>query len=118
MSTQKKSPPALSDPQWPLMHRLLPRPKWQPGGPGCPPCDLRRVVNGILYLTKTGCQWRMLPKEFGCWQTISGYFNRWSRQGVWQQILEALGGEPDLEHLLLHSTIVRAHQHAAGAKGG
>ena len=90
MSTSKNSPTDLSDRQWPLIHRLLPRPKWQPGGPGCPPCDLRSVVNGILYVTKTGCQWRMLPKEFGCWQTVYGYFNRWSRQGVWQQVLDQL----------------------------
>ena len=90
MSTPQQYPTDLSDSQWPLIHRLLPRPKWRPGGPGCPPCDLRNVVNGILYVTKTGCQWRMLPKEFGCWQTVYGYFNRWSRQGVWQQVLTQL----------------------------
>lgn len=90
MSTPKNYPTDLSDSQWPLIHRLLPRPKWHPGGPGCPPCDLRSVVNGILYVTKTGCQWRMLPKEFGCWQPVYGYFNRWSREGVWQQVLDQL----------------------------
>lgn len=90
MSTQKKYPTDLSDTQWALIQRFLPRPKWQPGGPGRPPCDLRRVVNGMVYVAKTGCQWRMLPKEFGCWQTVYGYFNRWSCQGIWQQILDAL----------------------------
>jgi len=90
MSTPKNYPTDLSEPQWLLIHRLLPHPKWHPGGPGRPPSDLRSVVNGILYLTKTGCQWRMLPGEFGCWQTVYGYFNRWSRQGIWQQVLDQL----------------------------
>lgn len=90
MSTPEKYPTDLTDPQWPLLQPLFPSPKWQPGGPGRPPCDRRRVVNGILYVTKTGCQWRMLPKEFGAWQTVYGYFNRWSRQGMWRQVMEAL----------------------------
>ena len=90
MSTPKHYPTDLPDHQWALIHRLLPRRKWRKGGPGRPPCDLRSVVNGILYVTKTGCQWRMLPTEFGCWETVYGYFNCWSRQGVWQQILDAL----------------------------
>ena len=90
MSMPKNYPTDLSDAQWLLIHRLLPHPKWHPGGPGRPPSDLRSVVNGILYLTKTGCQWRMLPGEFGCWQIVYGYFNRWSRQGIWQQVLDQL----------------------------
>jgi putative transposase len=61
-----------------------------PGGPGRPLKDRRQVINGILYVTKTGCQWRMLPKEFGCWNTVYGYFNRWSKQGLWQKVMEAL----------------------------
>ena len=90
MSTQPKYPTDLTDAQWSLIQPLLPPPTWRPGGPGCPPRNRRTVVNGILYVTKTGCQWRMLPKEFGAWQTVYGYFNRWSRQGVWQQVLEPL----------------------------
>ncbi len=90
MSTPKKYPTDLTDKQWEILQPLFPAPKWQPGGPGCPPCDRRTVVNGIVYATKTGCQWRMLPYEFGCWQTVYGYFNRWSRQGIWQQVMEKL----------------------------
>jgi len=48
------------------------------------------VINGILYLLKTGCQWRMLPREFGKWTTIYGYFKRWRRDGVWANVMEAL----------------------------
>ena len=90
MSTPTKYPTDLSDAQWQVLQPLLPSRKWQPGGRGRPPCDVRGVINGILYLTKTGCQWPWLPKTYGCWQTVYGYFNRWSRSGVWQQVLDRL----------------------------
>ena len=48
--------------------------------------DRRQIVNAILYVTRTGCQWRMLPKDLPPWQTVYGYFRRWTRQGVWAQI--------------------------------
>jgi putative transposase len=80
----------LTDEQWETLQSLLPERTWRPGGPGRPPCDLRRIVNGILYVNKTGCQWRLLPKEFGHWNTISGYFKRWRRDGVWARVMETL----------------------------
>ena len=49
-------------------------------------CLWRQVLNGVLYVTKTGCQWRQLPASFGRWSTIYGYFNRWAQEGIWQQI--------------------------------
>jgi putative transposase len=58
------------------------------------------------------------PERIGNWNSIAQRFLRWSKKGVWGRVLEALGGDPDLEQLLLDSTVVRAHQHAAGAKGG
>ena len=90
MSTQTKYPTDLTDPQWQLLESLLPPRPWRPGGPGRPPCSRRQVINGILYVTKTGCQWRMLPPEFGRWKTVYGYFHRWSPAGCWQQMLETL----------------------------
>jgi putative transposase len=90
MSTPVQYPTDLTDRQWPVLQPLLPPRKWHPGGPGRPPCEERTLLNGILYVTKTGCQWRMLPKEFGRWETVYGYFNRWSQQGVWQQLMAAL----------------------------
>jgi putative transposase len=90
MSTIVYYPTDLTDQQWALLQALLPERKWQPGGPGRPPCDVRAVLNGIWYLTKSGCQWRMLPKEFGPWSTIYGYFKRWRQQGVWARLMEAL----------------------------
>jgi putative transposase len=61
MSTTRYSPTDLTE----ALLALLPARKWRPGGPGRPPCDLRQVLNGIWYLLKTGCQGRMLPREFG-----------------------------------------------------
>ena len=108
MNTQRQYPTNLTETQWQLLLTLLPKPKWRFGCPGRPPVNLRQVFNGILYLTKTGCQWRMLPKAFGCWQTVylsaclraarrqacdaqaGGYFNRWSQQGIFQKIQQAL----------------------------
>jgi len=88
MSTLSQYPTDLTDAQWHLIQPLLPPRKWRPGGPGRPPCDVRTVINGILYVTKTGCQWNMLPTGFGCWKTVYGYFNGWSRQGLWQQWMD------------------------------
>jgi putative transposase len=90
MSTRRYYPTELTEAQWALLLTLLPARKWRPGGPGRPPCDLRRILNGILYLLKTGCQWRLLPREFGKWNTIYAYFKRWRRQGVWADLMEAL----------------------------
>ena len=49
-----------------------------------------QIINAILYVVRTGCQWRMLPKDFAPWQTVYGYFRRWKRQGLWERINEAL----------------------------
>ena len=90
MSTPPQYPTDLSDAQWHLLRPLLPPIRWQVGGPDRPPVDRRQVINGLLYLTKTGCQWALLAKTFGCWQTVYGYFNRWSRTGVWHDLLQVL----------------------------
>ena len=90
MSTAYDYPTDVTDAQWELLQPLLPERPWRPGGPGRPPCDVRRMLNGILYLNKTGCQWRLIPKEFGHWSTIYGYFKRWRRDGVWACLMETL----------------------------
>ena len=90
MSTRRYYSTDLTEAQWALLYPLLPARKWRPGGPGRPPCDRRRVINGILYLLKTGCQWRMGPGEFGKWSTLYAYFKRWRRTGVWARLMAAL----------------------------
>jgi putative transposase len=90
MSTEGHYPTEVSDAQWEVLQLVLPPPTWRPGGPGRQPIDRRRVINGIFYVNKTGCQWRMLPKEFGPWETVYGYFCRWRRAGVWTQGMDTL----------------------------
>ena len=75
-------------------------------------------VEAVLWIARTGSPWRDLPAQFGKWNSIFVRFNRGSKTGVWQRIFAALSDDPDFEYLIIDSTIVRAHQHAAGAKGG
>src|SRR5689334_14218731 len=90
MSTPPYYPTDLTDAQWTLLLGLLPARKWHVGGRGRPPCDLRQVLNGIFSLLKTGCQWRMIPREFGKWNTIYAYFKGWRETGVWGTLMEAM----------------------------
>jgi putative transposase len=83
-------PTDVTNERWELLQSLLPERKWRPGGPGRPPCDVRRIVNGIFYVNKTGCQWRLVPKDFGHWSTIYGYFKRWRCEGVWARVMGTL----------------------------
>ena len=75
----------------------------------------RRFLKGILWIARTGAQWRALPEEYGRWNTVYKRFLRWCEQGVWKRMQEGFAHDPDLEHLLLDSTIIRAHPCAAGA---
>lgn len=105
----------LSDDQWLAIKDLLPGKKSDPGRTAA---GNRRFVNAVLWVARTGAPWRDLPARFDNWNSVFQRFNRWSKRRIWQGVLEAVGGDADLEHLLLDSTTVRAHQHAAGAKGG
>ena len=105
----------LSDEQWQHIAPLLPGKKGDPGRSGE---NNRRFINAVLWVAKTGAPWRDLPRRFGKSNSVFQRYNRWCQRGVWQQVFEILSIDPDLEHLLLDSTIVRAHQHAAASKGG
>ena len=97
----------ISDADWGRVREFLPT-----RGPN--PAD-RGFVNAVLYVAKTGIPWRDLPERFGPWGTVWKRFDRWSKKGTWAAVFAALQ-DPDLEWLILDSTTVRAHQHAAGAK--
>jgi transposase len=77
----------LTDAQYALFARFLPPPK-KGGRPG--KTDRRRVLEGILHVLRTGCQWRLLPREFPPWQTTYGFFRSWTRAGAWDRALTAL----------------------------
>lgn len=90
MSTSSHYPTNVSDEQWSVLQLMLPDSKWQPGGPGRPPLDLRRVLDGMFYVNKISCQWRMMPHDFGNGMTIYGYFRRWRQQEVWPDLMDIL----------------------------
>lgn len=103
----------LNDHQWAVLEPLL------PSFGGKPRVDDRRVISGILYRFKEGLRWRALPAEYGPRTTLFNRFNRWSKRGLWQQLLSALAASDDPPNVaMLDSTAVKAHRAAAGAKGG
>lgn len=78
----------------------------------------RSFVEAVLWWRRTGAPWRDLPSDFGPWKTVFNRFDRWARTGVWGRLLAALSQDRDDEWHSIDSTINRAHQHAAGGKGG
>jgi transposase len=101
----------LTDEDWSLIEPLLPGREGDPGAHGA---NNRLFVNAVIWIARTGAPWRDLPERFGEWNSVYQRFNRWSKAGVWERVFEAVR-LPDLEALLLDSTIIRAHQHAGGA---
>ncbi|HYG34309.1 MAG TPA: transposase, partial [Clostridia bacterium] len=79
----------LTDEQWELLQRVLPR-RQKTTKRGRPPADLRRICNGLLYLVRSGCAWNLLPREFGPYKTVYHYFWLWTKQGYWTVIHDCL----------------------------
>ena len=108
----------LTDAEWERLEALLPDRTPRRGGRWL---DHRPVVNGVLWRTRTGAPWRDLPVSYGNWKTVYSRHRRWSGDGTWEGILEELragcDGEQSGEWVVgVDSTVVRAHQHAAGAR--
>ena len=100
----------LTDRQWDAIKERLP---CQPGYKG-KQADNRLFMNAVMYVAKCGIPWRDLPERFGNWNSVYVRFRRWAKVGAWQHIFEALAGK-DMKTLLIDSTVVRVHQHGAGA---
>jgi transposase len=111
----------LTNEQWERLQPFLPPQKPKVGRPAE---DHRRIINGVLWIDRTGAPWRDLPERYGPWRTVASRFYRWQKAGIWEGLLKALQQGSDREDDLdwethyVDSTTVRAHQHAAGAKGG
>jgi len=81
--------------------------------------DDRRVISGIVHMLRSGARWRDCPAAYGPYTTIYNRFNRWSRQGIWFAMFEALTGSTGITATVsIDSTHIKAHRSAAGAKGG
>jgi putative transposase len=102
----------ISDQAWQRINDLLPGKSTDVGRTAK---DNRQFLNAVLWIARSGAPWRDLPERFGPWNSVYRRFRRWAIKGVWQQVFVALQ-EPDLDWLLLDSTTIRAHQHAAGQK--
>lgn len=105
----------LTDAHWQRIEASVPG---KAGDRGATGKDNRLFVDAVLWLVRTGAPWRDLPAEFGHWNTVWRRFDRWAKAGAWQRLFEALAEDPDFEYVIIDATIVRAHQHSAGAKGG
>jgi len=111
----------LTDDEWERLAPLLPP---QQPTTGRPAHDHRTIINGILWILRTGAPWRDLPERYGRWTTVYQRFRRWQQAGMWQHVLANLHTQADAtatidwEISFIDSTVVRAHQHSAGAKGG
>lgn len=105
----------LTGKQWRRIKNLLPP---ETGRKGRPAKSNYLIVNAILWILRTGAPWRDLPQSYGPWNSVYTRFYRWSRKGIWQKILNSLCQDSDNEAIMIDSSVVRAHQHAAGAKGG
>lgn len=103
---------AISDRDFARIEPLLPG---QSGKPGRNATNNRLFIDAVLWIARTGAPWRDLPGRFGKANTAYKRFRRWGKKGVWQQVHHALQ-DPDLEWLLIDSSVIRAHQHAAGQK--
>ena len=107
----------LTDPEWELIWPLLPR----AGGRSSKlEHDSRRVLDGIVWRAREGARWRAIPERYGKWNSVWRRFARWRDLGVFEALFAALAGCGLAEERLqmLDGTVVRAHQHAAGARGG
>ena len=107
----------LSDEEWARLGPLLPAQPRQ----GHRWNDHRTVINGIFFRTRAGCPWRDLPAEYGNWKTVYNRHRRWSGDGTWEQLLDGLRAGCDEAEgaawvVAADATVVRAHQHAAGAR--
>lgn len=109
----------LSDEQWEQIEALLPPQRPRTGRPNH---DHRTILNGILWILRTGAPWRDLPERYGNWKTVYSRFRRWQAAGIWDRILREVQIEAahddqlDGAILMIDSSNIRAHQHAAGAR--
>ncbi len=104
----------LSDAEWSRIEPLLPH-----GRRGAHRVDDRRIISGIVHMLRSGARWRDCPAAYGPYTTVYNRFNRWSRQGLWLAIFQALTGHSGVWGTVsIDATHVKAHRSASGVKGG
>ncbi len=104
----------LSDAEWSKIHAFLRQESRANIGQDEHAC--RRFIEAVKWMSRSGAQWRLLPAEYGAWNTVYKRFVRWCEAGVWERLLATLAADWDSEHGMIDATIVRAHPCAAGAQ--
>ena len=104
---------ALRDDQWERIKDMLPG---REGHVGVMAKDNRLFVEAVLYRYRAGIPWRDLPERFGDFRVVHTRHSRWAKSGVWARVFKVLAEDADNEYALIDATIVRAHQHSAGAR--
>lgn len=105
----------ISDHEWGRIKDILPPENIGEGRHSKPNRDM---LNGMLWISKTGSAWRDLPERFGPWQTVYSRFRLWSKNDIFKKLFEQLTIDADMQDLSIDSTSCKAHQHSAGAKKG
>ena len=106
----------LTDQEWDQIADLFP--EENTGKPGRPPKENRTMLNAMVWLARSGAPWRDLPERYGPWETAYSRFRKWIEDGILDNIFRVLSLEAELEELSIDASIVKAHQHSAGAKKG
>lgn len=106
----------MTDEEWERLKKYFP--EREEGQQGRPRNDDRQMLNGVLWITRSGAAWRDLPERYGAWSTVYSRFARWQEEGLFEKILNELSEEADLQDMSLDSSCVKAHQASAGAKKG
>jgi len=106
----------LTDSEWERIAKYFP--EKEAGTPGRPPKPHRPIINGIVWIARSGAPWRDLPERYGPWETVYTRFRELVDNGILVQMFHDLNIDADLQDLSLDSTSIKVHQHAAGAKKG
>lgn len=106
----------LSNEEWARIKSLLP--PENTGKKGRPRKDNRIMLNGMLWIARSGCQWRELPEYYGNWQGVYTRFRKWRDEGLLEEIFRVLSADADTENLSIDSTSIKVHQSSNGGKKG
>ena len=106
----------LTDEEWLRIEPLLP--PENTGKQGRPRKDNRIIMNGIVWLARSGAPWRDLPERYGAWNSVYKCFAKWEENHIFDMVFQELSIDADMQDLSLDSTSCKAHQHSAGAKKG
>ena len=102
----------IRDDQWPKIYEYL---RQCPGVYAGQEADCRCFIDGVHWILRTGAQWRELPEKYGNWNSVYKRFARWCDKGIWENMHHHFADDPDMENIILDSTVIRAHPCAAGA---